>query len=305
MASSHHRIRQPWINLTRNIARWKRERLAGRAAGDRIAWPNVAQLMSAGRSATPALIFGLRLWTAVCLALYVAFWLQLDDAQWAGISAAIICQPSVGASLRKGSARMVGTAIGAVAIVILTAFFPQSRSGFLLGLALWGAACGFVATILANNASYAAALAGYHGGDHCQRLARADRRRQRLRAHPCDQSRQRNLHWHRLCGHCSCRNRFRRRAASAGRAIRRRRGGDHQAICRHPFLSGAGAVGDAAGSARARSPGHRTGSRYRRGDRRDLRPALSLARLASGCRRPVCSDLRLACSRHQSRADAR
>ena len=161
MVSSHHRIRQPWINLTRNIARWKRERLAGRAAGDRIAWPNVAQLMSAGRFATPALIFGLRLWTAVCLALYVAFWLQLDDAQWAGVSAAIICQPSVGASLRKGSARMVGTAIGAVAIVVLTAFFPQSRSGFLLGLALWGAACGFVATILANNASYAAALAGF------------------------------------------------------------------------------------------------------------------------------------------------
>ena len=84
-----------------------------------------------------------------------------DDAQWAGVSAAIICQPSVGASLRKGSARMVGTAIGAVAIVVLTAFFPQSRSGFLLGLALWGAACGFVATILANNASYAAALAGF------------------------------------------------------------------------------------------------------------------------------------------------
>jgi uncharacterized membrane protein YccC len=121
----------------------------------------VAQLMRALRSATPALIFGLRLWAAVCLALYVAFWLQLDDAQWAGTSAAIVCQTSLGASLRKGSARMVGTAIGAVAIVVLTACFPQSRSGFLLGLALWGAVCGFFATILRNNASYAAALAGY------------------------------------------------------------------------------------------------------------------------------------------------
>jgi uncharacterized membrane protein YccC len=127
----------------------------------RIARPAIAQLISAIRSAIPALVFGLRLWAAVCLALYVAFWLQLDDAQWAGTSAAIVCQTSLGASLRKGSARMVGTAIGAVAIVVLTACFPQSRSGFLLGLALWGAVCGFFATILRNNASYAAALAGY------------------------------------------------------------------------------------------------------------------------------------------------
>src|SRR6202795_2360302 len=111
-------------------------------------------------SATPALLFGLRLWAAVCLALYIAFWLQLENAQWAGTSAAIVCQPSLGASLRKGWFRMVGTAVGAVAIVVLTACFPQDRIGFLLGLALWGAACGLVTTLLRNFASYAAALAG-------------------------------------------------------------------------------------------------------------------------------------------------
>src|SRR6185437_5325533 len=71
-------------------------------------------LSTLAKAALPALLFGLRLWAAVCLALYVAFWLQLEDASWAGTSAAIVCQPSVGASLRKGSARMVGTAIGAV-----------------------------------------------------------------------------------------------------------------------------------------------------------------------------------------------
>jgi hypothetical protein len=27
-----------------------------------------------------ALLFGLRVWASVCLALYVAFWLELDDA---------------------------------------------------------------------------------------------------------------------------------------------------------------------------------------------------------------------------------
>src|SRR5271167_3045144 len=112
------------------------------------------------RAALPALLYGVRLWAAVCLALYIAFWLQLDNPSWAGTSAAIVCQPSLGASLRKGWFRMIGTAVGAVAIAMLTACFPQHRIGFLLGLALWGAACGLVATLLRNFAAYAAALAG-------------------------------------------------------------------------------------------------------------------------------------------------
>jgi len=121
------------------------------------------------RSAVPALLFGLRLWAAVCLALYIAFWLELDYAYWAGSSAAIVCQSSLGASLRKGWFLMVGTAVGAVAIVLLTALFPQERIGFLLGLALWGAACGLLATLLRNFAAYSAALGRLYGCDHCER----------------------------------------------------------------------------------------------------------------------------------------
>jgi uncharacterized membrane protein YccC len=107
------------------------------------------------------LLFGIRLWASVCLALYVAFWLELDNPYWAGTSAAIVCQPSLGASLRKASYRMVGTVVGAVFIVVLSAEFPQDRASFLLGLALWGGACTLVATVLKNFASYAAALGGY------------------------------------------------------------------------------------------------------------------------------------------------
>src|SRR5882724_10308334 len=119
------------------------------------------RVAGAQRSVVPALLFGLRVWAAVSLSLYVAFWLELDNAYWAGTSAAIVCQPSLGASLRKASFRMIGTVVGAVAIVVLTACFPQSRVGFLLGLTVWGAICGFIATLLRNFASYAAALAGY------------------------------------------------------------------------------------------------------------------------------------------------
>ena len=118
-------------------------------------------LTNAAKAAGPALLFGLRLWASVCLALHVAFWLELDDAFWAGTTAALMCQPHLGASLRKGWYRMIGTLVGATAIVVLTACFPQDRSVFLVGLALWGAACTLVATLLRNFAAYSAALAGF------------------------------------------------------------------------------------------------------------------------------------------------
>jgi uncharacterized membrane protein YccC len=117
--------------------------------------------MGAARAVGPPLLFGLRLWASVCLALYVAFWLELDNPFWAGLSAAIVCQPHLGASLRKGWYRMIGTLVGAVVIVVLTACFPQDRAPFLVALALWCAACALVATLLHNFASYAAALAGF------------------------------------------------------------------------------------------------------------------------------------------------
>jgi hypothetical protein len=120
-----------------------------------------AALTNAARATGPPLLFGLRLWASVCLALYVAFWLELDNAFWAGLSAAIVCQPHLGASLRKGWYRMIGTLVGAVVIVVLTALFPQARAPFLVALALWCAACALVATLLHNFASYAAALAGF------------------------------------------------------------------------------------------------------------------------------------------------
>src|ERR1700742_2658389 len=112
-------------------------------------------------AAVPPLLFGLRLWASVCLALFVAFWLDLDNPYWAGTSAAIVCQPQLGASLRKAEYRIVGTLVGAVMIVVLTAWFPQDRVSFLVGLALWGGICAFAATLFRNFASYAAALAGY------------------------------------------------------------------------------------------------------------------------------------------------
>src|SRR5271154_5285402 len=113
------------------------------------------------RGATPALLFGLRMWASVCLALYVAFELELGEPSWAATTAAIVCTPVLGASLRKAPFRLLGTVIGAIGIVILAALFRQDRIGFLIGLALWCAVSAFVATLLRNFAAYAAALSGY------------------------------------------------------------------------------------------------------------------------------------------------
>src|SRR5258706_15665419 len=99
-----------------------------------------AALIHAARAAGPPLLFGLRLWASVCLALYVVFWLELDNAYWAGTSAGIVCHPPLGASLRKGWFRMIGTLGGAAGIVGLTAFLPQDRAPFSLRLAFGVAA---------------------------------------------------------------------------------------------------------------------------------------------------------------------
>lgn len=105
-------------------------------------------------------LFALRLWASVCLALYLAFWLQLDNPAWAGASAAIASQTALGASLRKGQFRLIGTVVGAVAIVLMIALTVQSRFAFFGLLALWVGCCAAAATVLRNFASYAAALAG-------------------------------------------------------------------------------------------------------------------------------------------------
>jgi len=119
---------------------------------------SLAEWLSA---ATPAFLFALRLWASVCLTYYVTFALQLSDPTWAVTTAAIVCTPVLGASLRKSFFRMIGTILGAIGIVILAALVRQDRIDFLVGLALWCAASAFIATLLRNFAAYAAALAGY------------------------------------------------------------------------------------------------------------------------------------------------
>jgi len=117
--------------------------------------------LGAVRRALPAILYGARIAASASMALYVAFFLQLDEPSWAGATAVIVAQPVLGAALRKGMFRLIGTLAGAAAAVALVILFPQSRVGFFLGLALWGGLCGYAETALRNFAAYGGLIAGF------------------------------------------------------------------------------------------------------------------------------------------------
>ncbi|MGH6834080.1 MAG: FUSC family protein [Methylocella sp.] len=117
--------------------------------------------LSAFTRALPPVLYGGRIAVSASIALYIAFFLQLDQPSWAGTTAVIVAQPVLGAALRKGMFRLIGTLAGAIVAVALAVLFPQSRVGFFLGLAVWGGLCGYAATALRNFAAYGAVIAGF------------------------------------------------------------------------------------------------------------------------------------------------
>lgn len=108
----------------------------------------------------PRLLFGLRLASSVSLALFITYALELPNPFWAATTAAIVCQPNLGAALQKGRFRALGTMVGALALVSLLALFPQERVGLIFCLALWCGLCGCAVVLLRNSAAYAAGLSG-------------------------------------------------------------------------------------------------------------------------------------------------
>lgn len=108
----------------------------------------------------PRVSFALRLAGSVCLTLSITYYLELPNSFWAATTAAIVCQPSAGASLQKGRFRIIGTFAGALTMVALLGLFAQQRDLLILGLALFCGVCGFAAVALQGFAAYAAALAG-------------------------------------------------------------------------------------------------------------------------------------------------
>jgi uncharacterized membrane protein YccC len=105
--------------------------------------------------------FALRIWAAMMVALYAAFWLQLESASSAAVTVAILARPTRGQAYQKAVYRVLATIIGVVASFVIAGLFPQSRSLFVIGFAAWLGLCVYVSGLLDGNRAYSGILSGY------------------------------------------------------------------------------------------------------------------------------------------------
>src|SRR5260221_10600917 len=105
--------------------------------------------------------FALRIWAAMMVALYAAFWLQLESASSAAVTVAILAQPTRGQAYQKAVYRVLATIIGVVGSFVIAGLFPQSRSLFVIGFAAWIGLCVYAGGLLDGNRAYSGILSGY------------------------------------------------------------------------------------------------------------------------------------------------
>jgi uncharacterized membrane protein YccC len=105
--------------------------------------------------------FALRIWAAMMVALYAAFWLQLESASSAAVTVGILALQTRGQAYQKAAYRILCTIIGVVASFAIGGMFAQSRELFVLAFAGWLGLCVYVGGFLDGNRAYGAALAGY------------------------------------------------------------------------------------------------------------------------------------------------
>src|ERR1700676_890540 len=105
--------------------------------------------------------FALRIWAAMTVALYAAFWLQLESASSAAVTVGVLALQTRGQAYHKAVYRVLATIIGVAASLVIAGLFPQSRSLFLIGFAGWLGLCVYVGGLLDGNRAYSAILSGY------------------------------------------------------------------------------------------------------------------------------------------------
>lgn len=102
----------------------------------------------------------IRVVLGVWIALYLAYFLQLESPYWAATTVLLVAHPVRGALFSKSQWRVLGTIIGAVATVALGAAFPQEPVLFMAGVAVWLGLFTFIASLLRYFRAHGAVLAG-------------------------------------------------------------------------------------------------------------------------------------------------
>jgi uncharacterized membrane protein YccC len=105
--------------------------------------------------------YALRNAIAMCLALSIAYGLQLDEPYWAMTSAAVVSFPTVGGVISKSLGRIAGSLLGAGAALLIAGHTLNEPWLFALSMSAWLALCTWIANHYQNNVAYAFSLAGY------------------------------------------------------------------------------------------------------------------------------------------------
>lgn len=113
------------------------------------------------RATTAQWRYALRNSIAMCLALTVAYYFDLDEPYWAMTSAAVVSFPTVGGVISKSLGRIGGSLLGATAALLLAGHTLNEPWFFLLSMSAWIGFCTWACAHFSNNVAYAFQLAGY------------------------------------------------------------------------------------------------------------------------------------------------
>lgn len=103
----------------------------------------------------------LRLGLTVVLALYLAMEFELARPEWAAWTVLSVSLATRASSLEKSAWRIVGTLVGAVASLAITAAFAQDTLAFDVVLAVWLGLATALASTARRQDSYGFALSGF------------------------------------------------------------------------------------------------------------------------------------------------
>lgn len=106
-------------------------------------------------------LFGLKVLATVALTVLVALYFDLPRPYWALSTVVIVAQPLAGATRSKAFYRLCGTALGAIAGLVMVPTLVQTPELLTLALATWVGVCLYLSVLDRTPRSYVLMLSGY------------------------------------------------------------------------------------------------------------------------------------------------
>jgi uncharacterized membrane protein YccC len=106
-------------------------------------------------------VFSVNCFIATMLALWIAFRLDLKNPWWAMLTVYITSQPVTGALRAKAVYRLIGTLLGAIAMVVIVPNLVDAPELTTAAISLWVAFCLYVSLLDRTPRAYTLALSGY------------------------------------------------------------------------------------------------------------------------------------------------